>query len=116
MAIPDRAFMYRLAARLGTADVDGLANSLTPQQRTEWKAVAILDGWYDLNPTAEVLAAIHNAANRICITSSPDPRATHRASVWRSGWDFIKARFEFKKPKKTNAGKIQAALKKRHGK
>ena len=107
--------MFRLAAKLGILNVDELADSLTQRQRLEWKAVAILDGWYDINPTAEVLAAIHNAANRICITSSPDPRATNRATIWRSGMDYIKARFgTVTKPKK-NISNVQAMLKKRHG-
>ena len=108
--------MYRLAAKLGILDVDALADSLTLEQRIEWKAVAVLDGWYDINPTAEVLAAIHNAANRICITSSPDPRATHRSSVWRSGVDYIKARFKTTLKPKKNVGQVQNMLKKRYGK
>jgi hypothetical protein len=107
--------MFRLAAKLGIADVDGLANSLSAEQRLEWKAVAVLDGWFDINPTAEVLAAIHNATNRICISSSADPRAAHRASVWQSGWDFIKARFGINKKPKPNAAQVQNILKKRHG-
>ena len=43
---PERLFLCRLAAKFGVPNVDVFADSLTDEQLKEWKAVALLDGWY----------------------------------------------------------------------
>ena len=46
-ADPERLFMARLAGKFGVPNVDVFADSLTDDQLREWKAVALLDGWFD---------------------------------------------------------------------
>ncbi len=38
---------FMLAERLGVADVDGLADSLTKEQWQEWMTYAVVVGWFD---------------------------------------------------------------------
>lgn len=82
-------------------DVDGLADSLTDDQLQEWLAVSIIDGWHNgWTQTGEVLASLHNTANRIEIANSADPKATHRASEWKSGHEIVKQLTTFGKRKR----------------
>ena len=46
-ANPERLFMCRLAGKFNVPNVDVFSDSLTDDQLREWKAVALLDGWFD---------------------------------------------------------------------
>jgi len=60
-----RQFHFRLAQRLGVIHPDSLVlDRLTPDQFSEWVAIAVIDGWFqgDWTHTAHLLSTIHNSA------------------------------------------------------
>ena len=98
--MPDLAFAYRLAAKLGVADVGGLVDSLTPAQWDGWIASAILDGWYNSwSKTAELLAQMNNTTNRLELMQSANPRALQDRQIWKSGAEIANQLTDFT-PKK----------------
>ncbi len=112
---PDLAFAYRLAAKLGIADVGGLVDGLTREQWNGWIASAILDGWYNpWSQTAEVLAQIHNSTNRLELMQSSDPRALHRKQSWKSGAEIARALTDYQ-PSKTKTSDMEAIRKQLQG-
>lgn len=98
----------RLAAKFGVLKVDQLVDSLTKRELIEWKAVAVLDGWDDgKRHLSDIQAAIHNAANRIELAASTDKKATLDSLTWKSGWDFLKAKFNFKNRSNKQTGMMK---------
>ena len=102
--MPELAFAYRLAAKLGVADVGGLVDSLTKEQFESWMASAILDGWY--NPwsmTAELLAQNHNCTNRLELMQSSNPAMLQKRQTWKSGSEIARQLTDFKPAKKLSS-------------
>ena len=96
-------FAYRLACKLGVVDVDSLMDSLTPEQWMEWKAAAVLDGWFEgYSKTGEVIAAINNNTNRILLQNiAPDQvKQAAKEMQWFSGAEVAKNLTAFE-PRKT---------------
>ena len=101
-ATPRRQFHYRLAAHLQRVDVDDLVDSLTPGQLLEWEAMAHIDGWHHgWQQTAEILAWINNAANRVAASNGADVENMK----FLSGSDVLRG---FKKPFKRKSKKKHA--------
>jgi len=104
--LPDLAFAYRLAAKLGVVDVGGLVDGMTREQFNGWLASAILDGWYNpWSQTAELLAQLNNQTNRLELMQAANPQALQRQQVWKSGAEIAKQLTDYT-PKKN---KIQTA-------
>jgi hypothetical protein len=100
-ALPESLFAYRLAAKLGTADVKSLADSLTEEEWRKWQAVAIIDGWANgWSQTAEIIAQLNNQTNRMELTQVSDPQTHHKKQTWLSGSEVARQLTDFKKPKK----------------
>ena len=99
--MPDLAFAYRLAAKLGVVDVGGLVDEMTREQFNGWLASAILDGWYNpWSQTAELLAQLNNQTNRLELMQAANPQALQRQQVWKSGSEIAKQLTDYapKKP------------------
>ena len=86
-----------------------------------WKAVSLIEGWESgWKQTAELIAAIHNAANRIVTSNAADPVKTNEQLNWLSGNDVVKKMNQFKQsgklPKRfTSIKQAQAQLAERYG-
>lgn len=99
--MPDLAFAYRLAAKLGVVDVGGLVDGMTREQFNGWLASAILDGWYNpWSQTAELLAQLNNQTNRLELMQAANPKALQQQQVWKSGSEIAKQLTDYapKKP------------------
>ena len=104
------AFAYRLAAKLGVADVGGLVDSLTEDQWQGWIASAILDGWYNpWSQTAEILAQLNNTTNRLELVQSADPKALSRHQKWKSGAEIARQLTDYM-PKKQSITKPETLV------
>lgn len=83
-----------------------MADSLSPEDWLEWKAVAVIDGWYaGWAHTAEIVAAIANAATRQEITTAADPREAARKAKFKSGSEILEQLNKFK-PKKPDSSNL----------
>ncbi len=110
--LPDLAFAYRLAAKLGVADVGGLVDSLTKEQFNAWIASAILDGWYNpWSKTAEILAQINNSTNRLELMQSSNPSMLQSRQTWRSGSEIASLLTDFKESKTKTSDMVDIAKK-----
>ena len=109
--MPDLAFAYRLAAKLGVVDVGGLVDGMTREQFNGWLASAILDGWYNpWSQTAELLAQLNNQTNRLEIMQSANPQALQRQQVWKSGAEIAKQLTDYM-PKKNPIQNAESLIK-----
>lgn len=83
-------FAYRLAAKLGVADVSDF-NELTDAKWLEWKAVAVIDGWFNgWQKTGEIIAALNNQTNRLVAMQCKEPRSASQQMTWLSGYKVAK--------------------------
>ena len=109
--MPDLAFAYRLAAKLGVVDVGGLVDGMTREQFNGWLASAILDGWYNpWSQTAELLAQLNNQTNRWELMQSANPQALQRQQVWKSGAEIAKQLTDYT-PKKNPIQNAKSLIK-----
>lgn len=109
----------RLALKLGIVDVDALHDSLTREQIDQWKSLAIVDGWYHGRAQeAEMLAAIHNAINRLIVFNASEPEQANRNLDWKSGSEILKEFTKFGRTKKRTERSVaewRKHLEKTHG-
>ena len=83
--------------KLGYHKVDEMINSLSSDEILEFKALSIIDGWF--NPwshSAEIMATIKNENSRRIISASSDPKSQHRLTKWASGSEIAKSMTTFK--------------------
>jgi hypothetical protein len=112
----------RLALKCGIQpqQIDSFHDSLTSEQIDEYRALAVIDGWYQPRSLeTELRAELHNQTNRTILAQYSSQAEAERAAEkmdWKSGSDYL-IDFKPKKKKQKNysVNQFRRIMEARHG-
>jgi len=81
-------------------DVDALMDSLSDEQFKEWRAIAIVDGWWNgWSQTTEIIASIQHHTNREILSRVPreSSAAAFKEMDWPTGYEIAKKLTDYSK-------------------